>query len=144
MVFKQLWLFCIFIFSGCVSNVVADRDFIGSPKIQLIFPDDVPNCVEGSVLIGFDVDKDGAPLNVRVIESAPPEVFDKAAIETVQRFRLLNAAGLKNIKYRLRYPPQGDCRSNGVKSIYNSINAAPSIVCVSWLAHKEVGAVLSL
>ena len=43
--------------------------------------------LEGSVLVVYDVDIDGEVMNVSVVESDPPEVFDEAALAFVRTWR---------------------------------------------------------
>ncbi|MCX2783203.1 energy transducer TonB [Microbulbifer thermotolerans] len=94
------------------SCVLAGEDVIGSPRIQLVLPDNIPDCTAGSVLVGFDVGDDGKVLNARVLESTPAEIFDQAAIATVQRFQLDRAAGKTGLKYKVVYPPMGNCEGH--------------------------------
>ena len=42
---------------------------------------------EGWVLVSFTVDPDGATSDVKVVESQPRHVFDRAAIDAVERYR---------------------------------------------------------
>ena len=43
--------------------------------------------IEGWVLLEFDISKLGVPSNVKAIESAPPKLFDEAAINAVKQWR---------------------------------------------------------
>lgn len=43
--------------------------------------------VMGNVILAFDVEADGSVSSVRVLESAPPDVFDQTAIAALKRWR---------------------------------------------------------
>lgn len=43
--------------------------------------------VEGFVVVGFDVDETGAVVNPFVAEANPPKVFNRSAINAIQRFK---------------------------------------------------------
>ncbi len=43
--------------------------------------------IEGSVEVSFTITNQGAVTNVSVVSADPPEVFDRAAIEAVRRWR---------------------------------------------------------
>lgn len=94
---------------GSSQTVLAGGDIIGSPIVQPVAPSSVPNCISGSVLVGFDVDSEGLIVNERIIESSPEGIFDSAALETVRRMQLLRASGEKGLSYRVRYPSRGKC-----------------------------------
>lgn len=101
----------IFVVVACTSSqpVMANGDVIGSPKVDVIVPQDVPHCVTGSVLVGFDVDDNGQVIGASIIESTPNDIFDSAALDTVRKMHLPRASGKKGLKYRVKYPPRGDC-----------------------------------
>jgi protein TonB len=42
---------------------------------------------EGWVVVSFTVDPDGKTSDVKVVESQPRHVFDRAAIDAVERYR---------------------------------------------------------
>ncbi|QQD19164.1 energy transducer TonB [Spongiibacter nanhainus] len=55
-------------------------------KVAPNYPEDaLRECIEGWVLVGFSVLKSGKTTEVRVLSSEPKGVFDKAAIETVEK-----------------------------------------------------------
>ncbi|MCP5184318.1 MAG: energy transducer TonB [Pseudomonadales bacterium] len=43
--------------------------------------------IEGSVVVGYDVDDSGAVRNAHVVSAEPPGVFDRAAVATVSSWR---------------------------------------------------------
>ena len=43
--------------------------------------------IEGYVTFGFDIDADGKPKNIRVIESVPTGVFDDVGMDSLQQSR---------------------------------------------------------
>lgn len=43
--------------------------------------------VEGFVVVGFDVDENGAVVNPFVAEANPPKIFNRSAINAIQRFK---------------------------------------------------------
>lgn len=57
---------------------------------------------EGWVLVSFTVDPDGRTSNIKVVEARPGRIFDRAAIEAVQRYRftpaMKNGAGVSSSK----------------------------------------------
>jgi TonB family protein len=45
------------------------------------------NNLEGSVILSFDVDKSGATDNIKVVESNPPQTFDKVSITALNKWK---------------------------------------------------------
>ncbi|TGD72125.1 energy transducer TonB [Mangrovimicrobium sediminis] len=57
-------------------------------KTQPVYPTRLLNRgVEGYVDLAFDITPTGATTNIRVIESQPPEVFDRAAITALRKWK---------------------------------------------------------
>ena len=42
--------------------------------------------LEGTVLVGFNVGADGVPIDIHVVESSSPEIFDRAAVQDVKNW----------------------------------------------------------
>lgn len=64
-----------------------DGPLVSMVRVRPVYP---PRAIamnlDGWVLVEFDVNPDGTVANARVVESSHP-VFDKAAVETVRKFR---------------------------------------------------------
>ncbi len=43
--------------------------------------------IEGWVLIGYDVNRDGRVINARVVDAEPEDIFDQAALTAVRSWR---------------------------------------------------------
>lgn len=65
-------------------------------------PEAVASKLEGFVTLSYQVNKDGSVRNVKVLESQPPQVFDKAARRAVSRWIFSNAAANSNEEQNLR------------------------------------------
>ena len=90
------------------SGDVVDIEIVKTPKLK--YPRRAQRLdVEGFVLLGFDLSKDGEILDLRVIESQPRLVFDKSAMKFVSGFEFAvpeedgNAAPATNISFRVRF-----------------------------------------
>ena len=57
--------------------------------------------ISGSVTIGFTLDTAGRPRDVRVIESSPPKVFDRAALNAVSRWRYEPVISSNNVPVKM-------------------------------------------
>ena len=65
----------------------------GSQRLRFVsgegphYPEDAQaNHVEGYVVVTYDVDVDGKVVNARVVDAAPPGVFDQAALDAIERW----------------------------------------------------------
>lgn len=90
------------------SGDVVDIEIVKAPR--LIYPRRAQRLdVEGFVLLGFDLSKDGEVLDLRVIESQPRLMFDKSAMKFVSGFEFAmpdedgNAVPATNISFRVRF-----------------------------------------
>jgi len=90
------------------SGDVVDIEIVKTPKLK--YPRRAQRLnVEGYVLLGFDLSKDGEILDLRVIESQPRLVFDKSAMKFVSGFELAvpeedgNTVPATNISFRVRF-----------------------------------------
>jgi len=45
------------------------------------------NKIEGSVILSFDVDRNGATDNIKIVESNPPQTFDKVSITALNKWK---------------------------------------------------------
>lgn len=93
------------------SGDVVDIEIVKAPR--LIYPRRAQRLdVEGFVLLGFDLSKDGEVLDLRVIESQPRLMFDKSAMKFVSGFEFAmpdedgNAVPATNISFRVRFKLQ--------------------------------------
>ena len=90
------------------SGDVVDIEIVKTPKLK--YPRRAQRLnVEGYVLLGFDLSKDGEILDLRVIESQPRLVFDKSAMKFVSGFEFAvpeedgNTVPATNISFRVRF-----------------------------------------
>ncbi len=90
------------------SGDVVDIEIVKTPKLK--YPRRAQRLdVEGFVLLGFDLSKDGEILDLRVIESQPRLVFDKSAMKFVSGFEFAvpeedgNTVPATNISFRVRF-----------------------------------------
>ena len=90
------------------SGDLVDIEIVKTPKLK--YPRRAQRLdVEGFVLLGFDLSKDGEILDLRVIESQPRLVFDKSAMKFVSGFEFAvpeeegNAVPATNISFRVRF-----------------------------------------
>jgi protein TonB len=66
----------------------ADGDYLPIVKVAPIYPRRaLSRGIEGWVLLEFTVTKAGTVTDVRVLESEPPGIFDKAASEAASKFK---------------------------------------------------------
>lgn len=93
-------------------GTTADRDVTPLVRIEPIYPRTAQRRgIEGYVVVEFTVTTEGATRDVRVIESTPPGIFDRAAVSAAQQFRFqprirsgqpVEASGVRNrITFRL-------------------------------------------
>lgn len=62
------------------------------------------NAIDGHVTFKFDVDADGKPYNIRVIESEPEGMFDTVAREAIQEWEFVESNyGKKDLKYMIKF-----------------------------------------
>ena len=62
------------------------------------------NNISGHVLFNFDVDVDGKPYNIKVVDSVPEKVFDEAALAAIKKWEFRSSAdGLKDVSYQLDF-----------------------------------------
>ena len=90
------------------SGDLVDIEIVKTPKLK--YPRRAQRLdVEGFVLLGFDLSKDGEILDLRVIESQPRLVFDKSAMKFVGGFEFTmpeedgNTVPVTNITFRVRF-----------------------------------------
>ena len=68
--------------------------------------------VEGFVMVGFDLSKDGEILDLRVVDSQPRLMFDKSALKFVGGFKFSmpeedgDAVPVTDIKFKVRFALQ--------------------------------------
>lgn len=57
-------------------------------RIPPIYPEEAAEeCIEGNVLLRFRVGDDGFAVDIEIIESEPPGIFDEASLKNVARWR---------------------------------------------------------
>jgi TonB family protein len=62
------------------------------------------NCIEGEVLVSYEVDENGTPVNIEIVGAEPEEIFDEAAIKVISRWFHEEPPGTKKqhlIEFRL-------------------------------------------
>jgi len=68
--------------SGCMSNGNQRLRFVAGEGPH--YPEDArANHVEGHVVVTYDIDVDGNVVNARIVDAAPPGVFDAAALDAI-------------------------------------------------------------
>ena len=72
--------------TGCVSQPSREAQVVAAGG--LVFPGSAAeHDVEGYVVVSYDVTIEGTVVNARVLESAPPQIFDDAALHAVNSWR---------------------------------------------------------
>ncbi len=65
-----------------------EGDATPSLRIEPLYPREaLLEGTEGSVSLAFDIDETGRVINIRVIESKPNRVFDKAAVNALRKWK---------------------------------------------------------
>ena len=84
---KMIWFFSFtFGFWGCAT--LNDRPLELAGGSIPIYPKELKNSgIEGHVLLKYDVSREGKVMNIKIIGSEPPFVFDSAAVETLMSWR---------------------------------------------------------
>jgi len=73
---------------GGLGLVASDGDYLPIVKIAPVYPWRAQTQgIEGHVVVEFTVTPAGTVKDVRVVESDPPEIFDKAATEAALKFK---------------------------------------------------------
>lgn len=66
----------------------AEGEYLPLVKVQPVYPRRaLARGIEGYVIVEFTVTRTGSVRDVRVVESNPPGVFDRAAVEAARKFR---------------------------------------------------------
>ncbi len=84
---------------GLNSGFTVDGEYLPIVKVKPQYPRRaLTRGIEGHVLLEFTVTKTGAVDNPRVIESVPPGIFDRAAVQAALKFKykpkVVNGEGL--------------------------------------------------
>jgi len=84
-------------------------------KVQPIYPNSaLRRGVEGFVDLAFDITSAGSTTNIRVIDAQPDEVFNKAAIRALEKWKYKvpsseeSATGQKDMMTRIRFALEAD------------------------------------
>lgn len=67
-----------------------NSDVMATPvmRVDPLYPAQAAvNKQEGSVILQFDIDKNGRPQNIQVLESIPQQIFDKSAVEALSQWQ---------------------------------------------------------
>lgn len=67
--------------------------------------------IEGYVVAKFDIDADGKPQNIQIIESNPKNLFDKETIQTIKKWRYEKIM-TKNIEIKIEFKRSGTVQIN--------------------------------
>ena len=95
-------------FAGCTSKPLQDRsDIVIKHRAAPIYPiQAAKDNIEGSVAMTFDVDENGKPVNIKVVEATQKKLFDKAAIKCLSKWRyhpkVVNGEAVKRNDLKLR------------------------------------------
>lgn len=66
----------------------SDGDYLPIVKVQPIYPRRAQSRgIEGYVIVQYTVTKQGTTRNVHVVEAKPPGIFDRAAIQSAQKYK---------------------------------------------------------
>lgn len=92
---------------GAVGGFSSDGDYLPIVKVAPVYPRRAQTRgIEGHVLLEFTVTKTGAVVDPVVIESEPPGIFDRAAIQAALKFKYkpkvvngepIDVAGVRNL-----------------------------------------------
>lgn len=92
---------------GGVGGFSSDGDYLPIVKVAPVYPRRAQTRgIEGHVLLEFTVTKTGAVVDPVVIESQPPGIFDRAAIQAALKFKYkpkvvngepIDVAGVRNL-----------------------------------------------
>lgn len=74
---------------GCAATPLPDRaDASLQARANPTYPAyAAKNNIEGYVQMRFDIDEDGDPVNIKVINSVPEKIFDQAAIKALSNWK---------------------------------------------------------
>ena len=73
----------------------------------------------GWVIVQYDVDEEGRTKNIRVFDSEPKKIFDKAGINAAKKYRYIPNNPTKNVKTRTTYELAGICEVPPPRDINN-------------------------
>jgi len=74
--------------SGSQDNTLFSTDLMPLQQIHPVYPPKARRqSIEGWVKVGFVITTEGSVSNVRLIESTPPRIFDRAAIKAISRWK---------------------------------------------------------
>ena len=66
----------------------SDGDYLPIVKVQPIYPRSaLSRGIEGYVIVKFTVTKQGTTKDIKVVQSKPPGVFDRAAVQAAAKFK---------------------------------------------------------
>ena len=84
-----LIILTLFIFTGCANKPLQDRDDVAiKHRAAPTYPIEAArNKIEGSVVMTFDVDETGKPVNIEVVNATPKDLFNQAAIKCLSKWR---------------------------------------------------------
>lgn len=84
-----LVLISLVLVMGCTSTALSERpDAALQETANPTYPIDAArNRIEGYVRMSFDISESGEPVNIKVIKSVPEQVFDKAAIKALSKWK---------------------------------------------------------
>jgi protein TonB len=89
MKYSTIVLILLLIVSGCATTSLPERPrAIALKKGKAPYPIVAAiKSVEGYVRVSYDINEQGNPININVIESVPKEIFDKAAIKSISKWK---------------------------------------------------------
>jgi protein TonB len=65
-----------------------DGDYLPVVKVAPVYPQAArKERIEGFVVVEFSVGSNGLTQQARVVEASPPDIFDRAALAAVSKFR---------------------------------------------------------
>lgn len=98
-----------------LGDAPADGDIMPLVRVPPQYPRNAASRgIEGYVTLEFDITKEGTVTNVRVVDSMPKNIFDRAAIRAVEKFkykpRIVNGqpAVRPNVQFRMTFQLEGE------------------------------------
>ena len=98
-----------------IGDAPADGDIMPLVRVPPQYPRNaLSRGIEGYVTLEFDITKEGTVENVRVIDADPKNIFDRAAIRAVEKFKykpkIVNGqpAERYGVQFRMTFQLEGD------------------------------------
>lgn len=77
-------------------------------KIARVWPEIMEYGYAGKVLLEFDIDQNGKPVNAKVLEATRRVIFDKAAFKLLGKFQFEKGKPMHGVRYEMGFCLQSD------------------------------------